>query len=711
MGFGVALRVGTELLARPPGATSALRALLQAQSVAVIGASPPDGRGHIASKPLEYLLRNGYQGRVYPVNPRHIEIQGLRCYSSIAAVEEPVDAALLMVRSEIAASVVAECAQSGVKVAVVCSGGFAEQGGAGIKRQADLHQVSVQTGIRICGPNTDGVVNAWERLTLGFHGIWETAKLSPGPIGIVSQSGAMISSILNRVTQAGLGYSAVVAAGNEVDLQLSDYLGYLTNDPQTRVILLFLEQVRDASSFIEGCRQARLAGKPIVALKAGWSELGRLASAAHTGAIAGSSAAYAAMFEQEGVIAVNSLEEMVAVAQILCGEAKPMDLGIAAVTVSGGMSALLADRAVNTGLALPKLAGAARRTLASLLPLSSPMNPYDVTGQASDHPQVLEPVMDCLFATPGVGSLIFALGLLPLPSAERWARVCATASASRGRPVYVYAMPGTLPTTVAEYFRLAQLPVFASLDDLLSAILKVATWNKRNALSRRVRRRPGMRKRSAELNGPALLRDYKIALTPTLIAESLDEAYAHATSVGFPVVAKLSTDLVAHRSRHGGVKMLIKSHKELASAFEDLQRSSRSISGSAAPKIEIQAMVRPGLEFIVGTVSDPTFGPILMVGAGGQMVEVMRDTAVRPCPITRSEGFEMLRGLRIVKSANIRGRTRPDWSKLCDVMVRLSWLAIDHADSIKATDLNPVIVHERNEGVDIVDQLFVFARH
>jgi len=695
--------------------------LYRAGSVAVIGAVAPGQHGRLGSKPVEYLRRYGFPGPVYPINPNHSEIAGFPCYPSIGEVPGPVDTALLLRRQGLVLETLTECLAAGVHTAVVTAGGYGEAGPGGVDAERRLGAFARESGMRIAGPNCNGFISAPERLTLGFHPFLEDGPLLAGPVGIVSQSGSFVSSVLRRLTTAGVGVSYALSCGNEVDITAADNLDFLVEDPGTSVAVLFLESARQPERLLAAAYRAQARGTRIIALKVGRSAQGAQASASHTGALVGSDADYRAMFDHTGIIGVDTAEELVATAHALVSDIRLPANRVGVVSMSGGVNALVADRAAGFDLVLPDVGAAARDELRGLLPIGTPMNPLDLTGAGVDNPDTFGAVLRIMDGQDQFDCLLLVWGLLPDEAAARWVRTCIEHRATSRRPVVVYAVAGQLPH--AAELNKAGIPVFTEVEAVLGALRNVSGRCEPSAggPGRILRaappgqppgKRPGLPPRQPVLSKLLAAREIRVAAEVAVPFReghgTADAAVVAARRLGYPVAVKVRSPDIAHRTAVGGVRLGVSGDDDLRHAVEAvLAAAARQVPEALLDGVDIQTMISDdAFEVLVGATRG-VFGPLIAVGAGGVLAEVLSDVATALCPVSPEEALGLLRRLRAfpILERGLPGTGPLDVAELCRVVAAVSDIVADYSDRLDELDLNPVLVHRAGAGVTVVDML------
>jgi acyl-CoA synthetase (NDP forming) len=690
-------------------------------SIALIGASRDLEK--IPGRLLSMLRKNGYPGRLYPVNPNYQEIDGLRCFKSIADIGVPVDLAIVVIPARAVLEALEQCAAAGARHAVVISSGFAEEGATTM--QDAIAALAKRTGMRISGPNAEGFYSQVQGVAATFS---PTVDVKPGAIplvattkrvGIVAQSGGIGFAISHRARALGVAVSYVVSTGNESDLGAGEFLDYMVQDSSTDVILLFLEGIRDVDRFLVAARRAAEAGKPIIVTKVGCSGAGQRAAASHTASMAGWSAAYDAVFAKYGCIVSNDLDEAVTIAAVLTSNPLPKGDRVAVVTTSGGAGIWGADAVSQQGLQVPELSEGIQAEIMQLLPsYGTARNPIDVTAQGV-HSGGLQRSVSLLAASDEVDAILIVLSLasdIRVPFKEVALKPVIAAQA---KPIVVYSY--TLPSEFARrelaasgvvvftglthvgvamrhLLRAAQFKLAAPADEALLPPRDLADHLKGAAFS--------------EADSKALLRDAGIALPDeVLVADKggLDDAIAR---IGFPLVMKIQSPDIAHKSEVGGVRVNITTKGEAFLAWQALHDNARRHRPDAAIQgVLVSPMARSGVEIIIGTLRDATFGPMVMVGLGGITTELFRDVVYRPAPVGVDEASAMLDELKAVALLKgFRGAAKADVAALSRLIAQVSWLAARLRDDVSEIELNPVLVHAEGQGVTIVDALVVKAK-
>jgi acyl-CoA synthetase (NDP forming) len=697
----------------------ALQSFFWPKSIAVLGASPDVHR--IRGRLLHQLRENGFPGRILPINPSYQEIDGLRCYPSIGAVGEPMDLALVAIPAAGVAPALEECAKAGVKNALIISSGFAEEGGAAGDMQAALVEVTQRTGIRACGPNCEGYFNALGKVATTFSPTVEMREeegrvlASERRVGVIAQSGGIGFALFNRGKAAGIGFSYVISTGNEADLNMADFLDYMVEDESTHAVMLFCETARNGPAFVAALAKARRLGKPIIAIKIGRSDAGKRASASHTASLSGSYTAYRAVFDRYGVIEAEDPDEAVAIAGVLLTCPLPKGRRTGIITPSGGGGAWMADTLSAHGLIVPTLSDGTQATLRSLMPsYGASGNPVDVTAQGSNTGPALMTAMETLAGSDEIDMLVLIASLTSETRVSTDAERVRETAARCGKPMTVWTY--TLPS---EFGRRSAagcgLFVHSDLRNVGVAMGRLAGYAEAMArplpaLLARVDVAPlpdDLPHVLTEHHAKALLAPFGLPASRERLATTAAEAAEAAVDLGFPVVLKIASPDLPHKTEAGGVILGLQSQQSVTAAFDQIMQSAKRYKADACiDGVLVQKMAPKGHELVIGMVNDPTFGPIMMVGFGGIMVELMGDVVHRPAPVDVAEATDMLRGLKSSKLLEgFRGAKPTDIAPAAELIANLSQAAVVHRERIAEMEFNPVILHADGSGLTIADAL------
>ena len=702
---------------------ASIHKMLNPRSIAVVGATE---RMQYGGRFLRSVMQAGDRVNVYPVNPRYDELLGLPCYSSVADLPESPDAVGIIVPYHRVIPVLRESAEKGAGSAIVISAGFSERGVEERRQlQLELGGVARETGVRISGPNCLGLANVKDNIWACSSSSLSGMQLRSGNIGLVCQSGASaFGPFLSRAIGRGVGYSYIVSTGNEADLEAADFARYLLDDDDTKVIALFIEGFRDARKFIEVARLAAERGKPIVAVKIGRSDAGARAARSHTAALTGSDAAYDAAFRQYGVTRVHDWDKLLEVAQLLADSPPTRQRGIALVSHSGGVCSLTADNLGEAGLELPELSEPARNDINEILEgFGWAANPADITGHASR--DTVAPIMEHMITEPEVGALLVASSA----SEDQAKHIIDVRDKHDKLVAFLYTGNELGASTGLELLKDARVPVFHSPQNLASAVRQLHDYydwradragtgfaalpamspEQRAALA-------GLRSsdRSAltEHEAKWALEKWGIPATLERRASNADEAVEAAREIGYPVVLKIESPDILHKTEIGALRAGLFDEQAVREACGQIMDNVAAHAPDAEVRgVLVQEMVSGGVEVIVGVSYDSQLGPVLLYGLGGIFVEALRDVSLRLCPVSRLDAREMISevaGSRLLQG--FRGSPKADVEALVDVLVSVSHMAADLEGTISELDINPLSVLPQGQGVKALDALITIRR-
>lgn len=679
---------------------SMLEPFFKPEGVAVIGASRnPHKLGYGVVRNLKEYR---YQGAIYPINKSATEILGERCYSSVAEVPDPVDLAVVIVPAPVVPDTVRQCGERGIRHAIVVSGGFSETGEEGAALEQKLKQVAREQQIHVIGPNCIGTIDTHTPVNTTFV----TGMPESGEIGFCSQSGAMVASVIDWARGAGVGFSRIASLGNQVDVNETQMIEALREDRQTKVITAYIEGVSDGSAFMEVAKKAAR-DKPFVALKGGRGESGARAVASHTGALAGSAEAYRSAFERSGVQQAETMEEMFDWARALAWQPLPEGKRVAVLTNAGGPAILAVDALEQAGLELAPLTDETHEYLKSRLPkAASVKNPVDVL--AGSGPGTYAVALDALLTDETVDSVVV------IQAPQDWF------------------LPASLAEVVGEVAGTHHKPVIASImgkasvEDALNILHKRKVPNVSfpervaSVLSAMVHRKEWL---DAPMKAPEayddvdsetakalaqdekwseLLKEYGIPLPPQMQADSMEEAVKQAKAIGFPVVLKLVSELVSHKTEVKGVKLNLHDGEEVKDAWNEIEDAAQN-AGISMEGVLVQKMFEAGQEVILGIRRDDQFGPQVLFGTGGTDVELLKDVKSAIAPLNRRQAEQLIDATRAgTKLHGWRNQPPADREKVIDILLRFSQLARD-IPAIEELEINPLLVQPQGEGAWAVD--------
>jgi acyl-CoA synthetase (NDP forming) len=702
---------GTARVTDAAGMAAGLDALFRPGSVAVIGASADPAK--IGGRPVDFLKRAGFRGRILPVNPRSPEIQGLPAFASLDDVPGPVDQAIVAVPAAMVAGAVEACARKGVRAVVTFSAGFGETGEEGRRAQEALAARCRAAGMRLLGPNSLGLINPGDGVLSTFSASIGPHWPRPGRIAVASQSGAVATYCYTLLADRGAGISHLVCTGNEAEIDVSACIAWLAEDPATEVILAYLEGCRDGARLRAALRHARARGKRVVAMKVGVSELGAAATASHTGTLAGSDAGYRAAFEEAGVWRAASLSEAADVAAAcVAGRSLPKGRRVGVVTTSGGAGAFLADAAAAEGMELPALPGEAQAAIRALLPFAAPRNPVDCTAQVANDRSLLPRMLGIMLEAGRFDLLIAYLGFMgerPDAMERTMPDLRALRDAHPGTR-FVLCMRST--REVREALLAEGFPTVVEPAEAMRIAAALAWLGEREEAAPGA---PGVVPAAAPLPGPEaldeaecrrILAEAGIPFVPQRVAATAEEAAGAAAALGFPVALKVLSPDIAHKSDVGGVRLGLRDAGEVRAALAAMMAEVREKAGPGARigGAIVSPMVTGGVETVLGVTRDPVFGPLVMFGLGGVFLETFKDVAFRIAPVDRATALGMIRSVK--GRALLEGaRRRPpvDLAALAEAIVALSRFAAAQGEALESAEVNPFIaLPAGGVGVDAV---------
>ncbi|MBV7499585.1 acetate--CoA ligase family protein [Achromobacter sp. ACM05] len=696
-----------------PGA--GLAPFFQASGIAVIGAS--DEVTKIGGRPVHMLIKHGYRGAVYPINPKGGTIQGLPAYTSVKDTPATPELAILAVPAAATPAALRDCGARGVKAAIVLSAGFTEAGPQGAALQSELVAIAGEHGMRVLGPNCLGTVNVAERLIGSFSIALEENMPPVGHVGIVSQSGNVGSHTMQSVARRGMGVSRFIATGNEADVDAADGIAALAEDPDTRIILCCMETCRNAGKLIDALRLARGKGKPVIILKIGSTEKGQAAAASHTGALTGSDAVIDAVFRRHGVLRVRSVEALIDIghaASLLMPDRLPANDAVTLVAASGGFGIMMADAMSDAGLALPALAPDTQRRILEAVPTASTGNPVDASAQMSSRPDILLKMLTALLEDPSASSLALFMSLSLYNTRLRGIYLEALARVRTSHPDRLLMVISQGPADAVEQINALGIPVFSSIDAAATGLSGLVKLGKLRAAAYADTALP-----AAEPVDPAVFRNEfhakqalgnaGIDVPREFIARSADDAVRAAGAIGYPVVLKIASEDVAHKTEAGGVLLNVADADAVRHGHARiLANVARHAPGARIDGVLVAPMVAGGTELIAGVSQDPVFGPIVMVGMGGIYAEVLKDVAVQAAPVTEDEAAAMIRSLKMFAILDgARGQPKADIAAAARSVARLSAFAYRHRDDVAEIDMNPILVRPQGQGVVVLDALMI----
>lgn len=685
-----------------------LNSAIEPKSIAIIGAS--ENTNKIGGRPIFYMQRHGYRGAIYPINPNRSEIQGLKSYSSLAALPEVPELALVIVSGEAAVAAVDECAARGVKAAIVIASGFGETGEEGRAVQRGMVERARAAGMRVIGPNSQGLANFGNGAVASFSTMFIEVPSLDGPVAVVSQSGGMSAVTYGLVRARGLGVRHVHATGNEADVNVSDLAWTVAHDPEVRLLLLYLETIADPELLARTAAFARERDLPIVAVKAGRSASGQKAASSHTGALANEDRVVDAFFRHHGIWRVRDPDALALAAEAYLKGWRPQGRRLVVISNSGASCVMAADASEDFKLPLAELAPETRRGVAAKLPgFATTTNPIDVTAALLSNSHLFGDVLPIIAKDPAAD--LFFINI-PVAGAgydlDMFARDAAQFSAETGKPVAIAAWQAS----VAGAFRAAGLATYANETQALGVLSQIASHT---ALMRKPRTAwradaptglpEGSQRFLNEAESLALLANAGLPVVPHRLCTSAAEARAATEALGAPVAIKACSIDVPHKSEHGLVALNVATAEAAARLFE-AQWEKLAQLGARRDGVIVAAMRKGRRELMVGARVDPVFGPVVIVGDGGKYVEALKDFAVLLPPFDVADVREALSSLRIAPLIDgVRGEPPLDVEAIAAVAIGVGRLIPAAQRKIASIDLNPVMAGSAGEGVLVVDAL------
>lgn len=720
-----------------------LDAMFKPRSIALVGASSDSRK--LSGRPLRFLKEYGYKGTIYPINPNYPEIAGLKCYPNLAAVPGEIDLAIVGMAAAGVPAIIRECAAKGVRAVTVFSAGFAEMGDEGKRMQEELRKAAFDGNVALDGPNCAGLIGVRDKVIATFNSAMDRGSILEGPVSFVAQSGALGTYMFAAAQDAGVGFDYWVSTGNEVVLGFPDFVSYFVMQPTTRTIIGYMEDARDGEAFKRCALDALRAGKPLIILKVGESEAGAKAAASHTGALAGSDRVYSAVFDQCGVIRAHDVEDLFDLANVCAAPKYPRGPRTALMTISGGAGILMCDRCEESGLKVATLTEETKAALKKVLPaFASVVNPVDVTAELVATPDLLVRPMEITLADPNVDSLVIFLGM-QVHNGAKLADHIVQAAARTDKMVAMNWIAA--PPVALQKLRENNVPVFSdpargirSLGALVNYVQRRERFLAKNldpsrapTASRGRREQAGItdktvetraviqvrpmidqarkekRKALTEGEGKAILELYGIPTPGRKLATTAAEAVKAAEEMGFPVVMKISSADITHKTEAGGVRLGIKDAKEAGAGFDDIMAKAKAYNPKAKlDGVLVEEMIGDAVQVIVGFKQDPRFGPVVTFGMGGIFVELIRDFALRVAPFDEDEALAMMQETKAYPLlTGFRGDKKRDVAALAKVILAASQLAQDFKEDFAELDINPVMVLPEGKGAKAVDALLV----
>ena len=715
-------------MAAPKGNSNSLDVIFNPKSVAVIGASNQPGKwGYLL---LEHIIQGGYKGEIYPVNPKGGEIQGLKAYPNVNDIAGPVDLAVIGIPASIVQGAIEDCATKGVKGLIAVTAGYAETGEEGRKLEEAIAKTVKASGMRLVGPNCIGIISSSADLNAS------STIFTKGDIGFLTQSGNLSEDVRLLLQQRGWGFSKLVSMGNQTDIRFDEYLEYLKDDPDTKVVLLHIEEVKDGKRFLEAARKV-LEKKPVVAFKVGRTNAGTRAVMSHTGSLAGRYEIYEAAFRQAGIISASDVNDLVDFGGTLAQLPLPKGRRVVVLTDGGGHAAMACDAAEKFGLEVPILSQETQAKLRDvLLPQSGTINPVDFAGAADSDLWSYTRVAEIVLQDKGVDGFLIVGALFGLYSAgfaqgiqielDVTQKLCEIAAKYK-KPVIMHHVPVPENDPI-RILKRGGIPVYTRVETAVKCMVALVDYSaylkkmkaekaeppelvsKKAKVDRIIQgARSAGHSSLLETEAKEILKEYGIPVPAFGLAKSKQEAVKLAEEVGYPVAAKIVSPQIVHKSDAGGVKLNLKDGAETGRAYDEIMKNAEAYDKSAQIEgVLISPMEKKGVEVIVGMTRDRQFGPAIMFGLGGIFVEVLKDVAFRVTPLSKGDAYEMvkeIKGYPVLEG--IRGEEPSDIDAIVDIIMKVSSL-VSANDAISELDLNPVFVFK--DGASVVDARMILGK-
>jgi len=690
------------------------------RAVAVVGASSDPSR--IGGQPLKLLIEFGYQGKVYPVNPKYTEIKDLPCYPDLAAVPQPCDVALVALSAPHVPGVIEQCGKAGIPFALVLSAGFSEVGEQGKSLQSQLVDAARKAGVRVVGPNCLGILNLKDNARIGFGGTLQLKTLKPGPLAMVTQSGGFGFGVVAIACYYGLGFNYAISTGNEADLTMLDWIADLVERPEVEIVVAFMEGITDGRRMIDIGERALELGKPILVWKVGNTDVGSRAATSHTARMTAGYELFRAAFRHGGFIEIRDVDDLIDISKVLLGRKLPAGNRIAVLTLSGGAGVLLADRCIEHGLALPKLTAATVSRLREIMvSFASADNPIDATAHGyNDNFASYGKAIREVLADPNIDQVV---ARVPRGTAARpWAEGLLEVLRATDKPLVVnwptapddngdvmhYLEQNNVPCILAPGRAVRAMAAVTGFAQKRRSFVQRGTYIFKRVTERRNLDLAGAEGTLGEHRSKSLLKAYGVPVTNETLLSAKDIAALEHCPLPFPVAVKIESPDIPHKTEAGVVRLNVRDLAELKRAARDIAAAAaRHKADARIDGILVQEMAE-GLEVIVGAVNDPFFGPTVAFGLGGILTELMKDVTHRFAPFDEDAAREMIAEIKGAPLlTGYRGRPVLDVAALAQTLARVSQLIADHADRIAEIDINPLFVRPEGQGVVAADALIV----
>jgi len=687
---------------------------LSPKSIAIIGASDKQGS---VGRAITSNIMKGYKGTIYPISPSRDTVFDKKAYKSVLDVPAKIDLAVVVTKNTIVPAVLEECGKKKLRGAIVITAGFKEVDKEGAKLEQKLKDICKKYKLQVIGPNCLGVMNLEPKTMMNSTFLKITPK--SGEIALISQSGAICAALVEDASAQGIGFSAVISMGNKADMSEIDILKMLAEHKQTKVIVMYLEDMGNGQEFLKVCKDiTRKKKKPVLVLKSGRSPEGAKAAMSHTGALMGSDEIYDALLKQSGAIRVDTMEELFDYATAFSKQPLPMNGDLVIVSNAGGPAIISTDVCSKLGIKMAKIEEIRKKIDAVIPPWGSSRNPVDIVGDADFNR--FENVLNEVLKHKNVGSVISMCTPSATLDYDKLAEVIVSMSKKYKKTMLASLMGLDEGITNREILAKGDVPFYTYAEGSIRALKamltftnwvknspgKITKFNVKKDKVKKILNNAKKEKRTAllEEEGQEILRAYGFPLPASKLAKTKKEAVSTAKKIGFPVVLKIASPQIIHKSDAGGVKVNIQNQKDVENAFDTIIKNAKKYNKKADIKgVLVVEMVKGGKEMIIGSKLEPGFGPVVMLGMGGIYVEVLKDVTFKLAPMTNVEADSMISSIKTKKILEgVRGEKPSDVNKLSECIQRLSQLVSDF-NEIKELDMNPVLVMEKNQGCKVLD--------
>ena len=699
-----------------------LKKIFNPVSVAIVGATK--AKGTVPYDIVENILKSDFNGAIYPVSPREKHIASVKAYKYVVDIEDPIDLAIIVFPSSVAHMALEQCGQKGIKSVIIISAGFREVGERGAEREEQIKKIAEKYDISFIGPNCLGVINTDPAVNLDAS--FARKMPDPGNIGFLSQSGALCTAVLDYARAKHIGFSKFISFGNKADISEIDLMFYLMKDEQTKVILLYLEEVSNGPALMNAAREViAKSGKPILILKSGRTSEGASAAASHTGSLAGSDEICDAAFAQAGILRCDNIEEMFNKAMAFAYQPSPRSNRVAIITNAGGPGVLTTDAAVQSGLEIARFSETTTNILKKSLPATANINnPVDVIGDA--RADRYNTALTAVINDNAVDGIFVILTPQSMTNIDEIAEEIVRVAEGTDKPIYTSFMGEADVATGVDILLRNRIPHYILPESMCKAFEsdyrfshKIRQHNFKAVHVKDVNRKAASeileksiksgRKVLEEDEAEIILGAYGLPVLKSKLATSTEEAMAIAQQIGFPVAMKIMSDDIIHKFDIGGVILNVTNKDEVKRSYQSILDNVQGKAPDAVIRgILVTQMAEKGEEVILGIKRDAAFGPVVMFGLGGLFVEIFKDVQFRVVPLGEKEAMEMIeniKGYPLLTGA--RGKNQADILTLVDCIYRLSQLAIDFPE-IKELDVNPIMVYDHGRGCAVVDAKIMF---